>query len=217
MPAGRDRTRLPSTRQAQDVPIPDDPAARLPAARTAGPRTQPPGVDELVGLLLERVSELFGVTDTAQVLADEMVERADADAAAVLIPDDHLWRVAGGVGLRPLERRLVMDSSTWLVAETAVGGKALIIEDTDIVRPKLAGTPLAAWKHLLAVPIGDIRAAVVLGRGAEAGAFSDRELTAIVGPVREAAGLLHRAIQTRRLARLLGPLRDADPTAGRPR
>lgn len=168
---------------------------------------------DLVRMVLDRASELYGVADTAQVLADDVVERADADAAAVLVPDGPVWRVSGGVGLRPLERRLVLDDSHWLIAEIAATGRAVLIEDTDIIRQQLAGAPLAAWRHLLAVPVPDVRAAVVLARGQEAGPFTDEDLTAVVAPVREAAGLLAQAVETRRLARLLGPLREADAEA----
>jgi hypothetical protein len=163
-----------------------------------------------VQTLTSRSGELFGVADTAQVLADEVVERAEADAAAVLVPDGTVWRVAGGVGLRPLERRLVLDDGHWVIAEIAVGGRALLVEDTDIVRPRLAGAPLASWRHLLAVPVPGIRAAVVLARGHEAARFSERDLSAVIGPVREAATLLAAAMETRNLARLLLPLTDSD-------
>jgi hypothetical protein len=163
-----------------------------------------------VGTLSARAQELFGVSDAAQVLADEIVERAEADAAAVLVPDGSTWRVAGGVGLRPLERRLVLDDAHWVIAEIAVGGRALLVEDTDMVRPRLAGAPLAAWRHLLAVPVPEVRAAVVLARGHEAARFSQDDLHNVLGPVREAAGLLDAAIQTRHLARLLLPLTDSD-------
>jgi hypothetical protein len=164
----------------------------------------------LVHDLTEQIAQVFGVADTAQVLADEVVERADADAAAILVPDGTVWRVSGGVGLRPLERRLVLDSTHWLVGEIAVQGRALLVEDTDIVRPKLVGAPLAAWRHLLAVPVPEVHAAVVLARGHEAGPFTEQDLAIIVGPVREAAALLRAAIQARHLARLLSPLREQE-------
>ena len=170
---------------------------------------------ELVHQLIERAAELYGVPDTAQVLADEIVERADADAAAVLIPDGAVWRVTAGVGLRPLERRLVLDSSHWLIAEAALQGRALLIEDTDIVRQKIAGAPLAAWRHLMCLPVVDLRSAVVVARSAEAGPFTERDLAAVIDPIREASGLLQRAMDVRRLARLLAPLRDLDDRRGR--
>lgn len=181
------------------------------AGARAWPRHEPAmRTVELMRMLLERAGELYGVGDTAQVLADDVVERADADAAAVLVPDGAVWRVGGGVGLRPLERRLVLDESHWLIAEIARPGRAVLIEDTDIIRQQLAGAPLAAWRHLLAVPVPDVQAAVVLARGQEAGPFTDQDLTAVVPTVREAATLLTQAIETRRLARTLASLQELD-------
>lgn len=184
------------------------PAAGLHAA----PPLEAPSdaVHVLARMLLDRRAELFGVTETAQVLADEVIERGEADAAAILVPDGARWRVSGGVGLRPLERRLLLDTSHWLISEIAVGGRALLIEDTDIVRPRLAGAPLAAWRHLLAVPVPAIRAAVVLARGQEAARFTEKDLAAVVPVVSEAGPLLQAALLTRELARSMGPLRDLE-------
>jgi hypothetical protein len=133
----------------------------------------------------------------------------------VLIPDGAVWRVNAGVGLRPLERRLVLDTTHWLISETALQGRALLIEDTDIVRQKIAGAPLAAWKHLMCLPLADLRSAVVVARGGEAGPFTERDLAAVIDPIREATGLLDRALDIRRLARQLAPLRDLDERRGR--
>ena len=168
------------------------------------------GVADLVRLLRERADELYSVSDTAQVLADDVIERADADAAAVLVPDGPVWRVSGGVGLRPLERRLELTDSHWLIIEIGSAGRAVLIEDTDIVRQQLSGAPLAAWRHLLAVPVPDIRGIVVLARGREGGPFTDHELSAVIAPVREAAALLAQAVETRRLARDLDALREQE-------
>lgn len=167
-------------------------------------------MQDLIQVLNEHAANLYGVGDTAQVLADDAIEKADADAAAVLVPDGPSWRVSGGVGLRPLERRLVLADEHWLVAEIALGGRAVLVEDTDVIRQQLSGAPLAAWRHLLAVPIPDVQGIVVLARGQEGGAFTDHELSTVIGPVREAAPLLGQAIEIRRLARLLGPLREME-------
>ena len=164
---------------------------------------------ELVRMLHERAGDLYSVSDTAQVLADDVIERADADAAAILVPDGPIWRVSGGVGLRPLERRLELQEAHWLITEIGSAGRAVLIEDTDIIRQQLSGAPLAAWRHLLAVPVPDIRGIVVLARGKEGGAFTDRDLSAVIAPVREAAALLAQAVETRRLARMLDPLRES--------
>jgi CheY-like chemotaxis protein len=163
---------------------------------------------ELVRMLHERAGDLYSVSDTAQVLADDVIERADADAAAILVPDGPIWRVGGGVGLRPLERRLELEESHWLITEIGSAGRAVLIEDTDIIRQQLSGAPLAAWRHLLAVPVPDVRGIVVLARGKEGGPFTDRDLSAVIAPVRESAALLAQAVETRRLARMLSPLRE---------
>ncbi|MFI7589477.1 hypothetical protein ACIB24_20625 [Spongisporangium articulatum] len=165
---------------------------------------------DLIRALIESAQHLYGVADTAQVLADDVIEKADADAAAVLIPDGPAWRVSGGVGLRPLERRLVLEETHWLIAEIGLSGRAVLIDDTDFVRQQLSGAPLAAWRHLLAVPIPEVHGIVVLARGQEGGPFSDRDLSVVISPVREAAPLIAQAIETRRLARLLNPLREQD-------
>jgi hypothetical protein len=208
---GKDgRTERGGRRRGRD-PRDQHPGFTPAAGLAPAPATAP--VDEVhaaVRALLDRRAELFGVAETAQVLADEVIERGEADAAAVLVPDDSRWRVSGGVGLRPLERRLLLDTSHWLISEIAVGGRALLIEDTDIVRPRLAGAPLAAWRHLLAVPVPSIRAAVVLARGQEAARFTERDLAAVVPLVAEAGPLLQAALQMRDLARALAPLRDVE-------
>jgi hypothetical protein len=178
--------------------------------RSAPMSEQRDEVQIAVRALLARRGELFGVTETAQVLADEVVERGESDAAAVLVPDGVRWRVSGGVGLRPLERRLLLDTTHWLISEIAVGGRALLVEDSDIVRPRLAGAPLAAWRHLLAVPVPGIRAAVVLARGQEASRFTEHDLAVVVPVVAEAGPLLSAALEMRELARTLAPLRDVD-------
>ena len=86
------------------------------------------------------------------MLAEDLVERAETDAAAVLVPDGSVWRVNGSVGLRPLEQRTVLDATHWVVTEIALGGQVLLLQETALARPKLAGAPLSTWRHLLAVP-----------------------------------------------------------------
>ncbi|MBT0771032.1 hypothetical protein KIH74_18985 [Kineosporia sp. J2-2] len=165
---------------------------------------------DLIRALYERSGELYGVSDTSQILADDLVERSGSEAAAVLVPDGEIWRVSGGVGLRPAERRLELPDSHWLVAEIG-SGRAVLIDDTDIVRQQLAGAPLAAWHHLLAVPVPDVRVIVVLARDEDGGAFTEADLSTVYPAVRESSVLLAQAIETRRLARALAPLREPEP------
>jgi hypothetical protein len=182
----------------------------LPVEDAVLDRRSAPAVRALVRALAERGSELFGVADTCQVLAQEVVERAVADAAAVVVPDGSVWRVSGGVGLRPMERRLVLDARHWLVTEVALGGQALVVGDSEAVRPRLAGAPLAGWEHLLAVPVPEVNAAVVVARSRSGRPFTQDDLEAVVGPVHEAVGLLSSAVATRRLARMLAPFTEDD-------
>ncbi|GAB3263055.1 hypothetical protein [Kineosporia babensis] len=171
---------------------------------------------DLIRQLHERSGELYGVSDTSQVLADDVLERASADAAAVLVPDGEIWRVSGGVGLRPMERRLELTAAHWLITEVGGAGRAILVDDTDIVRQQLAGAPLAAWRHLMAVPVPDVRVIVVLARKEEGQAFTGSDLIAVHPPVRDSAVLLAQAIETRRLARALSSLREPESETGRP-
>ncbi len=168
----------------------------------------PVTVSELVDQLTGRADELFGIGDTAQLLAEDVLERTHADAVAVLVPDGTRWRAAAGVGLRPLERRIAVPESHWMIQQTIGGGNGIIIDDTDAARTKLAGAPLAAWKHLLAVPVRPVNAVIVLARGQTAEAFTARELALVLPVAEEAAGLLANAVKIRRLARLLAPYDD---------
>jgi hypothetical protein len=163
-------------------------------------------------VLIGRSSELTGVNGAVRSLLDDIVERASADAAAVLVPDGTTWRVGGGVALRTAEQRLLLDTTHWFVADIALAGQAILIEDTDAVRSRVDGAPLAGWRHLMAVPIPEARTTVLLARGDHARGFSDQDLAAIVGPVRRAAGSLSAAIAIRDLARTIGPLQEFPPT-----
>jgi hypothetical protein len=197
---------------APPVAEPASYAERVPPVWGAppSPEDSPADVRDLIAALAARSGELFGVADTAQVLADDLVERAEADAAAVLVPDGNLWRVSGSVGLRPLERRAVLDAGHWVITQIALGGQVLLLQDTALARPKLAGAPLATWRHVLAVPVPQVQALVILARGPAAPPFGEADLARVAGPVAEAAALLATAMQTRRMARLLAPLREDD-------
>ena len=111
-----------------------------------------------------------------------------------------------------MERRLVLDPTHWLIATVALTDQAALIEDTDIVRPQLSRAPLAAWKHLLAVPIPGIRAMLILARSPKSGVFTEKDLSVAVPLATEAATLLGDALQIRELARRLMILRDDDET-----
>jgi hypothetical protein len=168
-------------------------------------------VTQLVADLTDHVGDLLGVADTAQLLAERLVVPGRASAAALLVPDGGLWRVSGGIGLGPVERRLVLDATHWLIEQVAVAGRVLALEDTDAVRQRLSGAPLATWRYLLAAPVAPVQAIVVLARGPDANPFAASDLAALSGLLQTAAELLEAALRARHLARLLAPLREAPP------
>jgi hypothetical protein len=137
----------------------------------------------------------LAVRALSEALASLLAERGESKAVAVVVPNGGYWEVSGGIGLRAVERRLHLDSSHWLISEIAVAGRALLIEDTDIMRPRLAGAPLAAWRHLLALPTPGLRAAVILARSEEAPRFTERDLVNVVPVVAVAAPLLSAVLQ----------------------
>jgi hypothetical protein len=138
------------------------------------------------------------VADTAGVVLSRATEAAAADAAAVLVPDEGVWRVEAGSGLRPLEERLQIDATHWLVTEIAIGRRGLLIKNTDVARNQLAGAPLASWANLLAVPVA-AEAFLVLAR--EHRAFTREDLTQVAGAVAGLDAPMNDAIDVRRLAR----------------
>jgi hypothetical protein len=164
--------------------------------------------DRLVRTLTSRSTKLSRVSDVVHSLLGEIVELTSADAAAALVPDGNQWRVIGGAGLRTAEQNLVLGAGHWFIADIALAGQAILIEDTDAVRLRVSGAPLAGWRHLMAVPIPEARTTILLARGDHAATFHDQDLAAVVGPVRRTASPLAEALLTRDLARVLGPLQE---------
>jgi hypothetical protein len=187
----------PPVPQPVPPPVPDPEPAPAPI---------PDDVHVLVARLRTRVTELSTVAEVAEAVIADALERTPAEAAALLVPDETLWRVAAGVGLRPLEHRLALDESSWLVQEVARRGLGLIVEDTDIARAALHAAPLASWQHLLVAPIPPVCAVLMLARTQTA--FDEADLGAQARLGREAGPWLHAALQTRTLARALQPFID---------
>lgn len=176
------------------------PAQRAPTTR------QKLSTVNLVTTLLDRVSDLLGVTVIAAAVAEDACARVSAQASAVILADEDCYVVAGGAGLRPLEARLQLDASHWLIREVVLAKHGVIVEDTDIARRDLAGAPLGAQQHLLAVPLVDADGLVLVARGNEGVAFTSTELAAIARLASEASGPLREAVQVRQLGRALAQL-----------
>jgi len=151
--------------------------------------------------------QLFGVPETAEIVIADAVARTGADAGALIVPDRGAWRVAAGLGLRPLEHRYELHAESWLVEQIACGHKGAIIEGSDIARERLQGSPLASWRHLLAAPVPSVVALILLARR-EDPPFDEENLRFLAALGEEAAPLLGSAIDTRTLARCLWTFRD---------
>jgi hypothetical protein len=173
--------------------------AAAPAAPAASslPRQTSDAIGKVRALLLE-VGVLPRVADTAGVVLSRATEATVADAAAVLVPDDGVWRVEAGSGLRSLEERLQLDATHWLVTEIAIGRRGLLIKNTDVARNQLAGAPLASWANLLAVPVAS-DTLLLLAR--EHSAFTRDDLTHVAGAMIGLDTPMNDAIDVRRLAR----------------
>ncbi len=148
--------------------------------------------------LVGRLSRLPEVAEMARVRCSSVVP---CEASAVLVPDGDVWRVAAGDRLRPLEERVQIPSTHWLVTEVIGKGHGLLIRDTDIARTKLSGAHLASWPNLLAMPVSDVDAVILLARRDKP--FGRADLTAARQSLGAAALQLREAIDVRALARAL--------------
>ncbi|HEX8004376.1 MAG TPA: GAF domain-containing protein [Mycobacteriales bacterium] len=182
--------------------------AEPPAAAWEPAPTLPAGAGALVAALAPLAPQLTGVAETAEVVVTELAERVGAEAAALLLPDGGDWHVAGSANLRPLEERLRLPASHWLVRTVVDDGRGLVVDGTDAAREELAGAPLASWDEVLAVPVPDVRGVFVAARGGAS--FDEESLRVACAVAEEAAPLLREALAVRDLARALAPYAELD-------
>jgi hypothetical protein len=206
----------PVTRARMRSPEPAPAPAAAPA-ETAKPAPQRPPVREpalaqrpriasrqsatLVRELLAEANTLPDLRTIADRVAEQARATAGADAAVVLLPDDIVWEVCGGAGVRPVERRFVVEGDGWLIETVVAGGRGIIIEDSDIARQRLGGAPLAHHRQFMAVPIPGPDGLLLVARTDPT--FDEGSLQAIVSAAGAAATELQEALDVRTLARAL--------------
>jgi hypothetical protein len=174
-----------------------------PKPREAEPPAPPVShLSEPVQALLGEAEDYYTLEEIATVIVEDAVVRSMADAGVLLVPDGALWRVAAGVGLRPLEYRLQLTDESWVVENIATAGKGILVEDSDVARQNLRGAPLASRPYLMAVPVPQVHAILLLARD-RSEPFTEQSLGALVGLADEAGPLLQRALDLRKLARML--------------
>ncbi|MDQ1602327.1 MAG: hypothetical protein QOE01_172 [Actinomycetota bacterium] len=155
----------------------------------------------LVRGLKAEINHLPQLVDLADVLREQCHSASRADASTLLLPDGEVWRVEAANGLRPLEERLQIESSHWLVEKVGRNGDAILIQNTDVARNQLSGSPLASWPNLMAVPVPEVQGVVLLAR--RAGPFTRSELERTAAEVETLASALRDALDVRELARQL--------------
>lgn len=198
-------TVAPTAPEPTRVPLPSGQTPRRRATDRLGEQAPP----ELVATLLGLADGLYTLTETAQVIVEDAVSRAAADSGTLLVPDGEYWRVAAGVGLRPLEYRYQLTEDSWLVTSVGSSKKGVLVEDSDVARQQLHGAPLASRTHLLAVPVAAADAILLMSRDHDP-AFDELVLADLAHLADEAGALLQRAVDVRSLARSLA--RHLDPT-----
>jgi len=153
--------------------------------------------------LVGRLSRLHEVSEMARVRCASAVP---CEASAVLVPDGDAWRVSAGDRLRPLEERVQVAAQHWLITEVVGKGHGLLFRDTDVARTKLSGAPLASWPNLLALPVDEVDAVVLLARRDKP--FAGADLTAAKQSLGSVAQQLAEAVDVRQLARALNVFLD---------
>jgi len=184
------------------------PTGATPPRRRATDRLGEQAPSELVTSLLASADRLYTLSEIAEVIVEDAIKQAAADSGALLVPDEGVWRVAGGSGLRPLEYRYQLTAESWLVERVGASLKGILVEDSDVARNNLHGAPLASRTHLLAVPVPLVRAVLLLSRD-ENPPFTADALGELAYLADEAGPLLKRAIDTRTLARALAKHTDS--------
>jgi hypothetical protein len=161
---------------------------------------------DLVRELMPLVARLSRLPEVAEMARVRVTSVVPCEASAVLLRDGDVWRVAAGDRLRPLEERVQIPSTHWLVTEVVEQGHGLLFRDTDIARTRLSGAPLASWPDLLAMPVPDVDAVILLARRDKP--FGRADLTAARQSLGAATLQLQEAVDTRDLARALSPFVD---------
>ena len=180
------------------APPPDPAVAPKPAVADTAQRH----VDQL----LASVHHLLGLDEVGQVVCEQATESVDADAVALLVPDDQVWRVSGGVGVRPLEARIIIDANHWLVAHMMARVRGAVIDRSDVARSRLVNAPLASRQHLVIATNQRLEVFAIAGRASHS--FTSSDLTELGSLLTEAEPALRDALALRNLARQLAQYQD---------
>jgi hypothetical protein len=182
---------------------PDDRIDAPPTSSKQPVSARPLGsVDDLRAAARDAVT----LPEVASEVCALVVDDGKADAACLLLPDAHRWRVAGGANLRPLEHRIEIEDGHWLIKEMLRSVKGAVIDRSDVARSHLMHSPLAWQAQVAFVTDRALGAILIVGR--QSGTFSQADLEYLLRLLDEAAPHLQQALSLRQLARDLDRFRD---------
>jgi hypothetical protein len=190
------------SRRREDPPQP-------PSQREPSPSVQQAEASSVhVRQLTEALPRLRTVGSVCESLITDVVAATSSEACAVLVPDGEYWRVAAGLGVRHVEWRLAVQSDAWLLEEAVGQRHGIVVEDTDIARQRLSGTPLASWEQLMVVPVRETDVVVLVARHEQP--YVDADIRRLAEAADEYRVGLADALALRDLARSLQEFADAD-------
>lgn len=164
----------------------------------SSPPSTNPSLSESAHRLAVAAQQLQGLDIVACDAVGRAMAAVDGTAGALLMPDGQVWRTAGGLALRRREWMSELPAEAWLIDLVVGQEKAIVIEDTDIARPRLVNVPLARCRNLLAVPLPTVHGALLVGRDDDA--FGPDDLQAVAEAAREAETDLGAALLLRDVA-----------------
>lgn len=197
---------------AAESPAPDllrpPPAVKTDAATTRTTDVAGISLLDLVAALQRKVAGLHTVHDVAELALIDVLGASGASAGAALMRSDQAWVVEAGLGLRPLEERLEVPETHWLIRHVVRDGLGLLVARSEGAGSELVGVPLASWEHLSAVFLPDSGLLILLASAERP--FEEHHLTAVRGVDEELAELILQATAVRELARSLVPFIGSD-------
>lgn len=174
--------------------------------RLLGPVGPPVGVDEQAARLTRVADGLLSAAEVAASVVEAAADALDAEAAAMLCPDDDEWSVVGGFGTRSLELRVSLQPDHWLIHNLLLRQRGAIIDGSDIARSQLANAPLASRDHLVIVSDEQSKSLLIVGRNAAP--FTQQDLEHAHDMLQEASPFLVAALAMHDLARSLDRFRE---------
>jgi hypothetical protein len=178
----------------------DEAEARMLANRPVyyGPELEPPGLG-FVHQLMAMTDTLAAPAQVCEELAFVAMEQLECEAVAIIIPDGDAWATASGIGIGARDLRYRLAEEHWFIREVLGRERPKTCDDPEGLRDELAGVPLAAWPHLVGIPLLDANSILVAARSEEP---FDREVAEVFTEyIGDYVAELAETLETRDVAR----------------